>query len=207
MKRLCFLLFIFFVFSININAEKFEVEFNKCVDGDTFKVLIDNEVKTVRMLAVDTPETVKPGTDVQPYGKEASDYTCDRLSNASKIELEYDSNSSKADKYGRLLAWVYVDGEMLQKELISLGYAKVAYIYGKYSYLDELYSIEEKIANDKIGIWSEEEYISETDEDDIVSSIIDEIKKATKKFLNKIIKSIINSISEFISDLLESIFK
>lgn len=222
MKKICFCIFIFLLFCVNIYAEKFEVEFNKCVDGDTFKITIDDEVKTVRMLAIDTPETVKPGVEVQPYGKEASDFTCDKLTNAKKIELEYDSKSTKADKYGRLLAWVYVDGEMLQKELISIGYAKVAYIYGKYSYLDDLYELEEMAAESKSGLWSEEEYKpadkekednnevkdnkdKDEEEESILSSIIDDIKKTIKKYLNKMIKSIVNKISDFISGLLESI--
>ena len=81
------MLFPFFVYA------KEEVTFSKCVDGDTIKVKVKNKEATVRMLAVDTPESVHPKKIVEYYGKEASDYTCNLITNAKKIELEYDTNS------------------------------------------------------------------------------------------------------------------
>ena len=52
------------------------VKLTKCTDGDTAHFMIDGQDTTVRFLAIDTPETKKPNTPVQPYGKEASRYTC-----------------------------------------------------------------------------------------------------------------------------------
>jgi micrococcal nuclease len=46
------------------------VEFNKCIDGDTFKVVLNDEVVTVRLLAVDTPESVHPDKEKEYYGDE-----------------------------------------------------------------------------------------------------------------------------------------
>ena len=134
------------IFSINIvyaNETK-KVTLKKCVDGDTAIFIIDNEEIRVRFLAIDTPESVHPTKEVEAYGKNASEYTCNKLTNAKKITLEFDTGSTKTDKYGRTLAWVYVDGSMLQKELIEIGYAKVKYIYGKYKYIDELLKNEKR---------------------------------------------------------------
>ena len=108
-KKILFIIFMFIFCIGSANASsKEKVTFSKCVDGDTIKVTIDGEVNTVRMLAVDTPETVHPTKGVEYYGKEASNYTCNLVTNAKKIELEYDKNSDKKDKYNRVLAWVWV---------------------------------------------------------------------------------------------------
>lgn len=130
------------------------VQFSKCTDGDTAHFLMDGEDITVRFLAIDTPEYTK---EKEPYGKEASEYTCSAISNATQIELEYDDGSDTSDKYGRHLAWVYVDGRLLQKELVEEGLAEVAYLYGDYAYTDELYEAQEQAKNKGLNIWSGEE--------------------------------------------------
>lgn len=141
---------------INIVYAKETVKFSKCVDGDTIKVIKDEKEYTVRMLAIDTPESVHPTKGVEYYGKEASEYTCNKVTNAKKIELEYDENSDKTDKYDRLLAWIFVDGTLLQKELIEKGYAKIAYLYDDYKYTKELESAQEQASIKNIGVWNEE---------------------------------------------------
>lgn len=156
MKRKLVFIFIIFILPIaNVYANE-EVTFSKCVDGDTFKVILNEEEYTVRMLAVDTPETVHPTKGVEYYGKEASNYTCDKLTNAKKIELEYDANSDKNDKYDRLLAWVFVDDELLQELLVENGYAKVAYLYDDYKYTNLLEEKQELASAKNIGIWDTE---------------------------------------------------
>lgn len=154
-KKICFILILFLI-SINYVYAKEKVTFYKCVDGDTIKVLVSGKEKTVRMLAVDTPESVHPTKGVEYYGKEASKYTCDTVTNAKKIELEYDEKSDKEDKYGRLLAWVWVDGVLFQDELIKNGYAEVAYLYGDYKYASLLKDHQSVAEASKIGVWNEE---------------------------------------------------
>lgn len=129
------------------------VQFSKCTDGDTAHFIVDGEEVTVRFLAIDTPETVKPGTPIQPYGKEASNRTCELITNAKAIRLEYEDNNKK-DKYGRLLAWVFADGILIQEDLISKGYAKVAYLYGNYKYTSKLQTAESKAKENELGIWN-----------------------------------------------------
>lgn len=154
-KKLILIISIFFI-GINMVFAKDKVTFSKCVDGDTFKVLLDDKEYTVRMLAIDTPESVHPSKGVEYYGKEASDFTCDKVTKAKTIELEYDDNSDKLDKYERLLAWVFVDGELLQQTLIEQGYAKVAYLYGDYKYTNMLQEKQELAEVTNLGIWNME---------------------------------------------------
>lgn len=124
-----------------------------CVDGDTSKLKIDGQTETVRFLAIDTPETKHPNKGVEPFGKEASDYTCDALKNANVIRVEFDLNSNQRDKYDRLLAWIFVDDKLLQEELLNNGLAKIAYLYGDYSYMDQLYKAEQSAQVNNLGIW------------------------------------------------------
>lgn len=197
MKKIIFLIVIFLSLNINVNASsKEEVEFSKCVDGDTIKVLLNEKERTVRMLAVDTPESVHPTKGVEYYGKEASDFTCNIVTNAKKIELEYDDNSDKEDKYDRLLAWVFVDDELLQDKLIQGGYAEVAYLYGDYKYTSLLQDHQAVVETKEIGIWNmveREKYntnnnISEDVENVDDSYSDDEIKGTVEDTIDKIDK-------------------
>jgi len=150
------LLLILSFLSINNVYAKEEITFHSCVDGDTFHVTINNEKQTIRMIAIDTPESVHPTKGEEFYGKEASEYTCNKVKNASKIEIEYDENSDKLDKYNRIIAWVFVDDNLLQKDLVENGYAKVAYLYDDYKYTKILEESQELASIKNIGIWSEE---------------------------------------------------
>lgn len=156
MKKIVFLFICIFI-NVNVFADEIKVEFSKCVDGDTAKFIYKDEVITARFLAIDTPESVHPTVGEEPFGKDASNFTCNTLEKADEIVLEFDSNSDKTDKYDRYLVWVFVDGKLLQKELISKGYAEVAYLYDDYKYTEELEKEQEKAKKKEIGIWSLEE--------------------------------------------------
>lgn len=143
---------------------KEEVKFSKCSDGDTAHFVINGVDKTVRFLAIDTPEIANKDHAADYMGDEASEYTCNALKMAKHIYLEYDTNSDKEDKYGRILAFVHVDDELLEAKLIENGLAKVAYIYGDYAYVEELRALEELARNKKIGIWSENNVLYDIDE-------------------------------------------
>jgi micrococcal nuclease len=79
-------------------------------------------------------------------------YTCSKLKSAKKIQLQYDG--AKKDKYNRTLAWVWVDGKLLQKLLVQKGYVEKFYDYGNYSYESELVKLQKKAQKDKVGLWS-----------------------------------------------------
>ena len=153
MKKIMFfcLLVILAAMPVQANTEE-EVEFSKCTDGDTAHFLIKGKDTTVRFLAINAPEYTKTK---EPYGKEASEYVCDILTNANMIELEYDDGSDTLDKYGRTLAWVYADDVLLQRELVQRGLAEVKYIYGDYAYTEELKTLEKEAKKEKLNMWSD----------------------------------------------------
>ncbi len=147
------LIFIFFIGISNVFAnDRYTVTLNKCVDGDTAYFNLDDKVIKTRFLAIDTPESTN---EIEEYGKEASKFTCDALTNAKKIEIEYDENSNKTDKYNRDLVWVWVDNVLLQETLLKEGLAEVKYLYGDYAYTPHLQEIESEAKENKIKIWSD----------------------------------------------------
>ena len=114
-------------------AATFDATVVRTVDGDTVDVqLSPARVERVRILGVDTPETKDPRKPVQCYGPEASEFTKQRLL-GRKVRLETDAEVR--DKYGRLLAYIYVDGARFDDELLRLGYARLLIIKpnGKYA--------------------------------------------------------------------------
>lgn len=93
------------------------------VDGDTIKIERNGIKETVRLLAVDTPETVHPTKKIEYYGPEASAFTKDMLT-GQKVWIEY--GKTKLDRYGRTLAYVWLeDGTLFNLTLIEEGYARV----------------------------------------------------------------------------------
>jgi micrococcal nuclease len=131
------------------------------IDGDTFKAEFSNgEVETIRLLLIDTPETVSPNVPEQPYGKEASDFLKRHLIRHSVVEIE--KGIEERDKYNRLLAYVWRDGKNINKALLEEGLARVAYIYEPNTkYLNEFKRAERKAKEERKGIWSIDGYVTE----------------------------------------------
>lgn len=130
-------------------------------DGDTIEVeFSDGRIETVRLLLVDTPESVKPNTPVQPFGKEASDYIRKTLIKGNVVEIE--KGKEERDKYNRLLAYVWKDGELINELLVRKGLARIAYVYEPNAkYLDKLRKAENEAKKERKGIWSIDGYVSE----------------------------------------------
>lgn len=187
---------LFCILPLQANTKE-DVEFKKCTDGDTAHFLIDGKDTTVRFLAINAPEYTKTK---EPYGKEASEYVCDVLTNAEQLTLEYDDGSDKTDKYGRTLAWVYADGVLVQRELVKQGLAEVKYLYGDYAYTKELQELEASAKKQKLNMWSD---TSATGEDNlpyylsiaagivlIIIGIFAKGKNNKKKYIKKGIRQI-----------------
>lgn len=141
----------------NSPSDQVPVSLVEAVDGDTIKVMYNGKKETVRYLLIDTPEEKKPNTCVQPYAVDAYNRNKELLT-SGRITLEFD-HGNKRDKYGRLLAYVFVDGKSVQEELLKEGYARVAYIYQPpYKYLSEFKKDENQAKSQKLRIWSKPGY-------------------------------------------------
>ena len=125
------------------------------LDGDTAIFKTGGKTYKTRFLAIDTPEVDPDLRDVEPWGSTASAFTKDKLRNAGQIVLELDPDSDTFDKYDRLLAWVWVDGALLNEMIVSAGLAEVAYLYGDYQYTDFLFSAQNAAKAEGIKIWGE----------------------------------------------------
>lgn len=123
----------------------------KVTDGDTIDVKYKNRTYKVRMLDVDTPESVKRGVSEQPYGKEASEFTRKMVFN-KPVKLVFEKRLT--DKYERLLAHVILqNGEYLNALLVRNGYARVE-IVAPNSMLSNYFSkLQEEAIRDKTGVW------------------------------------------------------
>ena len=157
MKKMSILMITLLVIFIPIPvlaSQKISVTLNKCVDGDTAWFNEENKKIKARFLAIDTPEST---IRVDPYGKEASEFTCNLLTNAAQIQIEYDDNSDKQDKYNRELVWVFVDEKLLQEQVVKEGLAEVKYIYGDYKYLDDVNNALQEAKKKKLNLWSDNE--------------------------------------------------
>ena len=146
------------------NAYDAVVTVSRVVDGDTIEIRPSVRGNNkVRFIGVDTPETKDPDCGVQPYGKEASDFTSSKLS-GQKVGLEFDVD--KTDSYGRLLAYVYTsDGSMFNETLLREGYGQVATFPPNVKYVDRFLAYQEEARTAGLGLWglSADELSRETD--------------------------------------------
>ncbi|HHY72924.1 MAG TPA: nuclease [Bacillus bacterium] len=199
-KRTRFLFALLFFLTIGSGcseqtANQMEAIVTNVVDGDTLDISFHNKEERVRLLLVDTPETKHPSKPVQPFGPEASQFAKDALE-GKEVTIELDV--SDRDKYGRLLAYVWIDGKMFNEMLLEKGLARVAYVYAPNTkYVDEFYEIQKRAQKEGIGIWSIENYAQEdgfrTEKKNPVKGDEDAISQANPDCL---IKGNINSKGE-----------
>ncbi len=120
----------------------------KVIDGDTLRL---EDGRLVRLLGVDTPESKHSEVPVQLFSKEAYEFSR-QMVEGFKVRLEYDVEPT--DKYGRTLAYVYLeDGRMLNEELLKRGYAYVLRYY-PFKKKAEFLIIQEKAREEQRGLWS-----------------------------------------------------
>ncbi len=129
-----------------------EATLSRCIDGDTTRFNVNGENISVRYLAVDTPESTG---QIEPWGKAASDYVCERLERAETIVLEAETPDEKGN-YGRHLAYVWYDNRLLNLELIEQAFSHAAGV-GNLKYADDLREAEEKARPTGRRIWGEED--------------------------------------------------
>ncbi|HEX6313072.1 MAG TPA: thermonuclease family protein [Acidimicrobiia bacterium] len=121
-------------------------------DGDTIEVARGGERDTVRLLGVDTPETRHPTRPVECFGPEAAAYTTRRLTGRS-VRLEDDVEAR--DRYDRRLAYVIVDGERFNDQLLRLGYAELLVIEPNHAHARAMLRAELEAKRAGRGLWGE----------------------------------------------------
>jgi len=111
----------------------------RVVDGDTIVVDYNGTEEKVRMIGIDTPESVHPDSERNTaQGKKASKYT-ESMLEGKYVTLEFDVQ--ERDKYGRFLAYVYLNGKMFNKTLLENGYAVVSTYPPNVKYVNEFVKI------------------------------------------------------------------
>lgn len=132
-------------------------------DGDTIHVSLNGKNERVRMIGVNTPEIAHPelGIKEQPYGQAAKNYTSKALQ-GRKVFLEFDVE--KRDKYGRLLAYIWLEKpgstresevrkKMFNAILLQNGYAQVMTIPPNVKYVDLFVKLQREARNQGKGLW------------------------------------------------------
>ncbi|MEK7473339.1 MAG: thermonuclease family protein [Patescibacteria group bacterium] len=126
------------------------------VDGDTFDVDMNGKTERLRMIGVDTPETVDPRKPVQCFGKEASAKTKELLT-GKRVTLEADPSQGERDKYDRLLRYAFLpDGRNLALVLIQEGYAHEYTYNTPYKYQQMFKDAERAAREGKKGLWADD---------------------------------------------------
>ena len=119
----------------------------RVIDGDTIVV---ETVGTVRLIGVDTPETVDPREPVGCFGPEASAFTKE-IATGKMVRLDYDID--RFDRFERTLAYIYLpDGGFLNAELVRQGYGR-AYTFFPFRYLDDFRALEREARDARRGLW------------------------------------------------------
>lgn len=128
----------------------------RVVDGDTYILNIDGTDVRVRLIGVDTPESVAPDSyrkENSEEGKEISELVKEKVLEGDTLYIEYDV--SPTDKYGRTLAYLYFpDGTMVQDWLLQNGYANVATYAPNVKYADHFSELAHAACEEKVGLWN-----------------------------------------------------
>ncbi len=122
----------------------------RVVDGDTVEALIGGDVEDVRLIGVDTPETVKPGEPVQCFGPQASHFT-HRLLEGRRVRLVF--GAERRDPYDRLLAYAYLGDSFVNATLVRRGLARTLTIPPNDRFAPRLRRLEMNAARAGRGLW------------------------------------------------------
>lgn len=127
------------------------VEVDRVVDGDTAKVFFEGESEYVRYIGIDTPESVQPNAPVECFGPESKALNA-RLIEGKRMKMVFDEE--RRDHYGRLLAYVYVEGRLVQAEMLRRGYATILEVSPNTSRADQFSDLEDEARDAGRGLWS-----------------------------------------------------
>lgn len=127
----------------------------KVVDGDTFDVYLNGQTQRVRVIGINTPETVDPRRPIECFGRQASDYAKSLLSEKIVI-LEQDPSQSNMDRYGRILRYVTLpDKTDFGLQMIKNGYAYEYTYENPYQKQKEYKEAQTQAEIEKLGLWGD----------------------------------------------------
>ena len=126
----------------------------RVVDGDTIHVSIGGHDETVRLIGINTPETVDPRSPVECFGEQAHEHTADLLPNGTPVRLVRDVEAR--DRYHRLLAYVYrtKDDLFVNLELARDGYADLLTFPPNIAHVDDFTAAVREARDAGRGLWS-----------------------------------------------------
>lgn len=125
----------------------------RIIDGDTVEVMVEGKIQKIRVIGINTPETVDPRKKVECFGKEASEYA-KLLLDGQKVILQRDPSQSNADRYGRLLRYIILpDGTDFGLRMIESGYAYEYTYEGPYIHQTKYRNAQTKAEEGSRGLW------------------------------------------------------
>lgn len=126
----------------------------RVVDGDTIVVKVGGRDEKVRLIGINTPETVDPRKPVECFGKDASNRTKALLPVGTAVTLVSDVEPS--DKYSRTLSYVYraADNAFINLALVTDGYARMYTFPPNVAHVDEFRAAEKSARTANRGLWS-----------------------------------------------------
>jgi micrococcal nuclease len=131
-------------------TERFEALVVEVVDGDTARIRVSGGEESVRYIGIDTPESVIPGEQPECFGKRSA------ALNRSLVEGERVTlvlGAERRDRYGRLLAYVYLGERLINAEIIRRGFARTLAIAPNTDFADRFARLQQAAANAGRGLW------------------------------------------------------
>ncbi|WP_459963787.1 thermonuclease family protein [Nocardia sp. IFM 10818] len=122
-------------------------------DGDTVSITKDGKKVTIRMVGVDTPETRDPRKPVQCFGIEASNHAKQTLI-GKQVMVSSDPSQDTTDRYGRMLAYVWVDGSLFNLDQVAQGFGHQYTYENPYRYQSEFRAAERYARDNQLGLWN-----------------------------------------------------
>lgn len=141
----------------NLLSQPVRVHVTRVIDGDTLVVIDENNKEfTVRLIGIDTPETKKPGTPIECFGLQATEYLS-ILVEDKDVYIVSDSSQAEVDRYNRLLRYIFAnDNQLINEQMILQGYA-FEYTYDKpYVYQDLFKEAQLSAQTNTRGLWNPE---------------------------------------------------
>ena len=134
----------------------------RVVDGDTVVLRIDGRQERVRLIGMNTPESVDPRRPVECLGKEASKKAAEILTPGLAVRTEADPTQDVRDRNGRLLLYLWTpDGVLFNEQMISLGYANEYTFAAPYRFQARFKAAEREARAAKRGLWAEDACIGQ----------------------------------------------